>query len=153
MDDLGPYLKNIVENNNNNSKEYRWKLGQQILEEKLLLGCGSSLGDVQGCHGGWINLLLADLRTSEWELQEGLLSSLRRKAALPARPSAEQRPQGILLTCSWAFPEYQWLTRAHSDCCPISEVPPPKPRVRTFAQKGGLTWLEALGFWAQGKGK
>lgn len=36
---------------------------------------------------------------------------------------------------------------------PTSEARSPKPGAGTFAQKGGLTWPEAAGLWAQGKGK
>lgn len=53
----------------------------------------------------------------------------RGKTALPAPPSAEQKPQGFLLACSCAFPEDQWLTRARSVCSGSQE--PFKPHLRS----------------------
>lgn len=44
MDDLGPYLKNIVENHNNNSKEYRWKLGPQSWKRNSCWAVGAASG-------------------------------------------------------------------------------------------------------------
>lgn len=38
----------------------------------------------------------------------------RRKMTLPVPPLEEQRPQGFLLACDWAFSEDQQLTRTHS---------------------------------------